>query len=555
MEPCTNTVSPLYGIAENCNLPLLHHMMFGECRQAEYTAEQLLSAFCTDPAELRNRQAAVRALTENPLLHQQLYTLVAQLTEWREYLADNSPSDLMGSLSAFSRLEFILNLLVTLSDNLNQPILLPPYLGMLRDFFNTLFIQIPIRQLQKRWPELISVKEEEVYCIDFGLNFNELYEISSVKMMATRQETYAKKNLSKNMQYHEIKRDSWWSAYIRDGYTVAQAQDFIEYSSYNAINGPSLEGLTRQAYDIAPSKCPKELLPADNQSLYDGTLSILSTMTNLCTADSVKLVRQYINRLYTELTPLRSEMEFYLGAVGLINYFKQKQMPWCFPDLTTDKGFSAKGLYNPYLIDAKRLSETIVSNDVTMNATGEIDIITGANQGGKTTYLTSVALAQFMAQLGLPVAADEAAVGIADTMVLVFASQEQNLHVSGRLGQEIGQIAAALQMVRGGNVFFAFNEPLTGTSSADATVILVDVVAALKLAGARGVLVTHLFGLADRVERLNELSGSRCENLIAEVEQTAGGTTPLYIIKPGCPEHTSYAYDVVRRVGLTAERS
>ncbi|MFH1145203.1 MAG: DNA mismatch repair protein MutS, partial [Candidatus Eisenbacteria bacterium] len=60
-------------------------------------------------------------------------------------------------------------------------------------------------------------------------------------------------------------------------------------------------------------------------------------------------------------------------------------------------------------------AETFVPNDVDLDARGrQIQIITGPNMAGKSTYLRQIGLIVLMAQAGSFVPADEAAIGIAD---------------------------------------------------------------------------------------------------------------------------------------------
>jgi len=61
------------------------------------------------------------------------------------------------------------------------------------------------------------------------------------------------------------------------------------------------------------------------------------------------------------------------------------------------------------------LRETFVPNDVLLNrSTDQILIITGPNMAGKSTYLRMTALLVIMAQMGSPVPARKATVGVVD---------------------------------------------------------------------------------------------------------------------------------------------
>ena len=101
---------------------------------------------------------------------------------------------------------------------------------------------------------------------------------------------------------------------------------------------------------------------------------------------------------------LRAELGFYVGCLNLHEQLAAKRLSTCFPDpLTAEEHVAAgRGLYDAAL--AFHLLTSPVGND--LDADGKtLVIVTGANQGGKSTFLRSVGLAQLMMQAGMFVAA------------------------------------------------------------------------------------------------------------------------------------------------------
>src|SRR5262249_48190600 len=103
------------------------------------------------------------------------------------------------------------------------------------------------------------------------------------------------------------------------------------------------------------------------------------------------------------LAALEPEIVFYLGAVRLINDLTVRGLPMCRAEVREmdERICIIRDCYNVYLalrmmfrnLDA-HLAGEIVGNDVAFDDNGRIQIITGPNQGGKTTYVQAVALAQ-----------------------------------------------------------------------------------------------------------------------------------------------------------------
>ena len=91
----------------------------------------------------------------------------------------------------------------------------------------------------------------------------------------------------------------------------------------------------------------------------------------------------------------------------------------------------------------------MVSNDIELRTGGELLILTGANQGGKTVFLLSMGLCQWLGQLGFPVCAAEASLSPAENILTIFAPNGQRYGRKGLLAEEAGRIAAAVETLSG----------------------------------------------------------------------------------------------------------
>ena len=218
-----------------------------------------------------------------------------------------------------------------------------------------------------------------------------------------------------------------------------------------------------------------------------------------------------------------------------------------------EQRFETRGMFNPLLV--QNGTETIVSNDVEFSPGGEILVLTGANQGGKTVFLMSVALTQWLFQLGVMVPCTKACLSPARQILTAFAPSLTGTSVgrsTGLLAEEAGRIAAVVNGLTQ-YCLVLLNEPLNATSPAENLYISREVLAALKAAGARGVWVTHLYELAADRERMNHLIawGSSVGSLKIVVRSDEAGVQPTYKVVRGEPEWNSYAAEVLRRKELS----
>ena len=102
---------------------------------------------------------------------------------------------------------------------------------------------------------------------------------------------------------------------------------------------------------------------------------------------------------------LRTELAFYVGCVNLRGQLAERGSPFCFP-IPAPPGarmHSCAGLCDVCL--ALKLKQRVVGNSLVADGKNLV-IITGANQGGKSTFLRGVGLAQLMMQCGMFVAAE-----------------------------------------------------------------------------------------------------------------------------------------------------
>ena len=262
-------------------------------------------------------------------------------------------------------------------------------------------------------------------------------------------------------------------------------------------------------------------------------------------------INTFVIRETAALRGLRKELIVCLAVRKLTRSWEEAGLPACFPELLPpeEKAFRAKELFDPLLLISDK--ELVVTNDIELRPGGELLILTGANQGGKTVFLLSMGLGQWLGQLGFPVPAREAAISPAENILTIFAPNGQRYGRKGLLAEEAGRIASAVEALKSGSMVL-FNEPLTSTGPEETKAISAEVIAVCMAAGARGVWVTHVYELASNRAGLEEALpwGSRLGSLRIVLEEDGEETRFTYRVERGEPKGYSHAEDALRRGGI-----
>ncbi len=188
---------------------------------------------------------------------------------------------------------------------------------------------------------------------------------------------------------------------------------------------------------------------------------------------------------------LRSEMAFYIGCLNLKRKLGELGEPICFPlpYSSNERKLAFKGLYDVCL--ALTVAKRVVGNDVDANDRHLI-LITGANQGGKSTFLRSVGLAQLMMQCGMFVAAEVFSANICDGTFTHFSRDEDASMQSGKLDEELRRMNEIVEKLTP-NSMLLLNESFAATNEREGSEIARQIVSALFEKRVKIFFVTHLY--------------------------------------------------------------
>jgi DNA mismatch repair protein MutS len=152
-----------------------------------------------------------------------------------------------------------------------------------------------------------------------------------------------------------------------------------------------------------------------------------------------------------------------------ITRIKATGLQFCYPRITREKAVYAREGFDLALAD-KRLAEKspIVCNDFRLEGDERILVVSGPNQGGKTTFARAFAQAHFLASLGCPVPGSDAQLFLFDRIFTHFARQEDVATLQGGLENDLLRIHAILGNATSDSVVI-LNEIFNSTTLHDAT--------------------------------------------------------------------------------------
>ena len=331
-------------------------------------------------------------------------------------------------------------------------------------------------------------------------------------------------------------------------------------------SGSQWEGLA--ALHAAAPKLPPGVraggrgMDLDNPLLYPLFRDLADVLKKISRPVATALQR-YLRLNVAALSDLGAELAFYLGALALIRRVDAAGLPFCRPEIAPPDARVCEidGAYNLNLAlrrlaadPSVDLSAAIVASDVAFGGGGRIFVLTGPNQGGKTTYTQAVGLAHVLAQAGISVPGTRARVSPLDGVYTHFPVEERPESGAGRLGEEARRLNDIFAQATRHSLIL-LNESLASTSPGESLYLAQDVVRALRRLGARAIYATHLHDLAAGCDALNaETPG---DSLIVSLVSLAGeedGARQTYRIVPGPPRGRSYAREIALRYGISFEQ-
>jgi MutS domain V len=292
----------------------------------------------------------------------------------------------------------------------------------------------------------------------------------------------------------------------------------------------------KERVGIEPRSVYSFTIPPRDESGFQALEDIASRGINLV----ANAAAQSADHVSGYFTMLRAELAVYVGCLNLHDQLTARDQPVTFPDPqpASPAVFRCEDLRDASL--ALRTGN-VVGNDVDADG-APLVIITGANSGGKSTFLRSAGQARLMMQAGLFVTAASLRASTCAQIFTHFIREEDSSMVSGRLDEELRRMSTIVAHVSPHSLVL-FNESFAATNEREGSEIARQVVRALLDAGISVFFVTHQFDFADSFRRQQPVP---ILFLRAPRQENGDRTYKLTVAEP-LP--TSYGHDIYYRIG------
>jgi DNA mismatch repair protein MutS len=519
------------------------------CDQEEQreSMRRTLLTLCKDAAVIRYRQEIIEDLLRNPGLIEAFKQLLSHISGLRffTYHPDSAKTSLHEVIHRAGELEILVECITTLQlafDTVSGD-LTSSGLSALKELVEQYSQDPSFQELTRELPDLMG-ELRSCASITVGINLDEHLRPEEATLISVNKERFTASSLLKRLVG---KNDSQWH-----GIAPLHGLPYIQ-------EGPDLIGVPMSG---RPAKRAEPMMVPLFRDLSETLEKI--------TQPIARALKKYVNLNSNFLFNLYPDLAFYSGVVNLIQTLQACGLPMCKPEIAPldERLFQIEACFNFNLAlrlggarPSLEVSEAIVLNDVSIGPQGRIIILTGPNQGGKTTYMQAIGLAQILAQSGSLVPGKRARLSPVDNIFTHYPLEEQLQLGLGRFGEESQRIREIFSQVTQGSLIL-LNESLFSTNPGESLYLAQDIVRILRLIGARAIFTTHLHELAASVDALNaDTQGdSRIVSMVASPIEADDSDVPVdeggysYRIVFGPPLGRSYAARIARQHGISYQQ-
>ncbi len=252
--------------------------------------------------------------------------------------------------------------------------------------------------------------------------------------------------------------------------------------------------------------------------------------------------KTYQNGIDPVMLRLEQEVQYYLSFI----LYEREMQSYGFlltkPQILREGPFVLERVYDLALAGKNyETPEKIVANEAHYREGERFFVLTGPNQGGKTTFARSLGQSVYLAMMGLDVPAASAKLPYFSGILTHFSVEESMETGQGKLREELSRLVPMMHSQKS-NQFVVINELFTTAATYDAYIMGRKVIEHFVNNGCTGIYVTHIQELAEEKEGI--------VSLMATVDALDYHKRTYQILRKPA-EGIGYAGDIVEKYHLT----
>ena len=187
------------------------------------------------------------------------------------------------------------------------------------------------------------------------------------------------------------------------------------------------------------------------------------------------------------------EMQFYLAYLAALAPLRAAGLPFCLPVVSTDGKSTVirEGFDLALAMKLVRQGRELVTNGIELGGAERTILVSGPNQGGKTTFARAFGQVHHLAGLGLPVPGREVRVHLVDAIHTHFEREENVVDRRGKLEDDLVRVHGILEAATPRSLII-LNEIFSSTALEDAVHLAGEVIRRIVALDALCVVVTFL---------------------------------------------------------------
>jgi hypothetical protein len=240
------------------------------------------------------------------------------------------------------------------------------------------------------------------------------------------------------------------------------------------------------------------------------------------------------------------EVQFYVGYLELIGRLRAGGLPFCYPRVSTRRRrIAATDTFDLALASKLAADDrAVVANDFELDERERMFVVSGPNNGGKTTFARTFGQLHHLASLGLLVPGRHASLFLPDRIYTHFGREERIETLRGKLEDELVRVRAILEQATSASVI-VMNESFNSTTLNDALFVGTAVVRQILARDCLGMYVTFV----DEIASLSDQTVS----MVAQIVPDNPAERTLKVLREPA-DGLAYASAIADRYGLTYER-